>query len=85
MKRKSFLKVLVFLLLSGTAVQAQSSQTGAKKVIGDQSEKADKIQGKKIQQGTLSGNKIEKLNAPDVVKTKPTKKIVAKKKKIKKH
>ncbi|MEO6356997.1 MAG: hypothetical protein ABIU77_05805 [Ferruginibacter sp.] len=92
MKKNSILMVLVFTLLSGRTVQAQSSQTGVKKVIADHSEQTDKLQGKKIQQGTLSGNTIEKVDAAVVEKPKAnqkiatkSKKIVTKKKKVKKH
>lgn len=76
--------VLVFLLLSGTTVYAQNNQTGVKKEIVKHSEQTDSLQGKKIQQGTLSGNRFEKLNTTTAVKPKPHNKKTTHKKKKKK-
>lgn len=73
MKKNSIISVLVFLLLSGTTVQAQNSQTGVKKVIVDHSEQTDKIVGKKIEENTLSRNGFDKLETDKAatIKTKP--------------
>ena len=82
MKKYSIISVLVFLLLSGTTVQAQNSQTSVKKEIADHSEQTDKIVGKKIEQHTLSVNHFEKLDTTIAVKSKPlSKKNTHKKKK----
>ncbi len=86
MKKDSIISVLVFLLLSGTTVHAQNSQTSANKEITGHSEQTDKIVGKKIEQNTLlSGNRFEKLEtvkAP-AVKAKPHNRKPAHKKKKK--
>jgi hypothetical protein len=74
MKKNLIKTVLVFLLLSGTTVYAQNSQTGVKKEITDHSEQTDKLPGKKIQQETLANGKFEKLDAPATVKNKQPKK-----------
>ncbi len=63
--------VLVFLMLSGTNVHAQNSQTGVKKEIADHSGQTDKIVGKKIQQQTISNNRFEKLDSLSCKKSKP--------------
>ena len=85
MKKNSIILVLVFLLLSGTTVQAQNNQTGVKKEITDHSEQTDKIVGKKIEQNTLSRNRFEKLETDKAAtkKTKPHSRKFAHKKKKK--
>ena len=71
MKKNSLNTVLVFLMLSGTTVHAQNSQTGVKKEIADHSGQTDKIVGKKIQQQTISSNRFEKLDTLAAIKPKP--------------
>jgi len=77
--------VLVFLFLSGTIVHAQNNQTGVKKEIVKHSEQTDSLQGKKIQQGTLSVDSFEKLDTTKIVKPGPQKKKTTQRKKKKKY
>ncbi len=81
MKKYLIVMVLVFLLLSGVTVFAQNKQTGVKKELDAQSEQTDKLQGKKIQQKTLSVNRFEKLDNATTVKAKRPRKAIHKKKK----
>ena len=83
MKKNSISTVLVFLMLSGTSVHAQNSQTGVKKEIADHSGQTDKIVGKKIQQQTISSNRFEKLDTLATIKPKPHHRKHAHKKKKK--
>ena len=73
--------VIVFLFLSGTTVYGQNSQTGVKKEIINHSEQTDNLQGRKIQESTLSGNHFEKLDTTIAAKSKPLNKKTTHKKK----
>ena len=77
--------VPVFLFLSGTHVSAQNGQTGVKNEITKHSKELDDLEGKKIQQQTLSTTHFEKLDTTTkVVKKKAHyKKPLYKKKKKK--
>ena len=77
--------VPVFLFLSGTHVSAQNGQTGVKNEITKHSKELDDLEGKKIQQQTLSTNHFEKLDATTkAVKTRAHEKKPLYKKKKKK-
>lgn len=62
MKTNSIIVVLVFLFLPGTHVAAQNGQTGVKNEITKHSKELDDLEGKKIQQQTLSTTHFEKLD-----------------------
>jgi len=77
MKNKLILFLGIVFLATGLSASAQdSSRQGAAKKIIKTSEQADNLHGKKIQQQTLSNNRVEKLDS--VAANRPKKKTVAK-------
>jgi hypothetical protein len=64
MKNKAiFLLGIAFLTAHFPASAQDSSQHGAAKKINKTSEQADNLHGKKIQQQTLTNNRVEKLDS----------------------
>jgi hypothetical protein len=75
MKNKWILLLGMFFLTAGLSASAQDSSRSAAKKINKTGEQGENLHGKKIQQQTLSNNRVEKL---DTIAAKPTKKKAVK-------
>jgi len=75
MKNKWIFLLGMFFLTADFSASAQDSSRSAAKKINKTSEQADNLHGRKIQQQTLSNNRVEKL---DSIAAKPTKRKVVK-------